>query len=71
MVIKTEFGEKDDGKVTDQRDECELQVSAGSQGSLYNLFALRRILCFEGIWLVEALKKNNVYLSQADRDTYI
>ena len=61
MGLKREFREKDDGEVMDHRDECELQVSAGSWGSLYNLFALRTILWFEGILLVEALKKNNVY----------
>lgn len=47
--IKREFRVKDDSKVMDHRDECELQVSVGSRGSLYNLFALRRILLFEVI----------------------
>lgn len=49
MEVKREFREKDDAKMTDQKDECELQVSVGSRESLYNLFALRRILWFEGI----------------------
>lgn len=49
MEVKRKFREKDDAKMTDHKDECELQVSMGSQESLYNLFALRRILWFEGI----------------------
>lgn len=47
--LKREFREKDDAKVMDHRDECELQVSVGSRGSLYNLFVVRRILLFEGV----------------------
>lgn len=56
MGVKGLFREKDGS-----RTECELQVSVESQGSLYNLFALRIILWFEGLYLVEALKKKNIY----------
>lgn len=49
MEVKRKFREKDDAKMTDHKVECELQVGVGTQESLYNLFALRRILWFEGI----------------------